>query len=155
MKKWLLLSMVILFSMNMPVLAEEKIPVVTSSKMQSVTMHEFEMLSNLVMAEAEDQSWEVQVYVACVVLNRVESERFPDSIEDVLYQKDPIQFTSMWNGRYEKVKASDSCMEAVQYALDEYRIPSDVLYFTSNGYLDNTEPYVKKDDMYFSKEVEK
>ena len=59
--------------------------------------YELELLSRLVTAEAtayydeETGSWqqcsdEWQCYVACVALNRVESERFSNSLEEVIFQ---------------------------------------------------------------------
>ncbi len=162
MKKWLLLSSMVffIFSRKLTVYAETDIPVHTSDKLDSITMQEFELYAALVMAETENQDWEAQVYAACVVMDRVESDDFPDSIEGVIYQTIPtVQFTCTQDGRLEKIissgGANDSCMEAVQYVLDSYRIPKDVLYFTSNGYLNNTDPYLQIDDMYFSKALKR
>lgn len=58
----------------------------------------------------------------------------------------------MRDGRYDRVSPNDSRMEAVQYALDAERIPKDIYYFTSDGYLPDTEPYIQVDDMYFSRQ---
>lgn len=131
---------------------QEKILVYTSDFFETITFEEFDMISQIIMAEAEGEDWEAQWYIACVILNRVESDLFPDSIEEVIFQEK--QFSCVWNGRYDRVVPNDSCMEALQYALDTERIPKDVYYFTSNGYLDNTEPYVQVDDMYFSRQRE-
>ena len=117
---------------------------------------EFQLLANLVMAESENQDWDAQYGVACVVLKRVKSNLFPNTVTEVIYHSDDgvIQFTSMYNGRYERVielgGANDSCMEAVQSACEINDFPDDVLYFTSNGYLKHTIPYEKIDKMYFS-----
>lgn len=131
---------------------QEKILVYTSDSFETITFEEFDMISQIIMAEAEGEDWEAQWYIACVILNRVESNLFPDSIEEVIFQEK--QFSCVWNGRYDRVIPNDSCMEALQYALDTERIPNDVYYFTSNGYLDNTEPYMQVDDMYFSRQKE-
>lgn len=131
---------------------QEKILVYTSDSFETITFEEFDMISQIIMAEAEGEDWEAQWYIACVILNRVESDLFPDSIEEVIFQEK--QFSCVWNGRYDRVIPNDSCMEALQYALDTERIPNDVYYFTSNGYLDNTEPYMQVDDMYFSRQKE-
>ena len=116
---------------------------------------DFQLLADVVMAESEDQSFEAQYAVACVILNRCKSSEFPDTISDVVYQVEPNkQFSSMHNGRYKKVVrnggANDSCMEAVQSACEMNDSPKEMLYFTSNGYLTGTKSYVKIDDMYFS-----
>ena len=116
---------------------------------------DFQLLADVVMAESEDQSFEAQYAVACVILNRCKSPEFPDTIYDVVYQIEPNkQFSSMHNGRYSKIVrnggANDSCMEAVQSACEMNDSPPEMLYFTSNGYLKGTKRYLQIDDMYFS-----
>lgn len=155
MKRLLLLNLILLLCIgNQPLTCQageqDKIPVHTSEKLDAITFDEFDKISQVVMAEAEGQDWEAQWYIACVVLNRVESDLFPDSVKEVIFQEN--QFSCVWDGRYDRVEPNDSCMEAVQYALDEERIPEDIYYFTSDGYLPNTEPYIQVDDMYFSRQ---
>ena len=48
---------------------------------------EIMLLSKLVAGEARGESYEGQVAVAAVVINRVKDSRFPDSLEGVIYQK--------------------------------------------------------------------
>ena len=45
------------------------------------------LLARVISAEARGESYEGQVAVAAVVINRVKDNRFPNSIEDVIYQK--------------------------------------------------------------------
>ncbi len=119
-----------------------------------LTDDEYELLSRLVTAEAEGEEFEVQYMVACVVMNRVKSEYFPDSVTEVIWQKEPvIQFSSMWNGRYERCSTTDSCYEAVGY-MAKYgnELPDDVLYFTSCGYIPGTVPYIQVGNMFFSRQ---
>lgn len=128
----------------------------TKEPAYTISDEEFELLTRLVTAEAENQSFKAQYYVACVVMNRVESEYFPDSITEVVWQKEPSrQFSSMWNGRYDSCETTESCYEAVKYLLENgNELPDDVLYFTSCGYLLNTKPYAKVMDMYYSSQKE-
>lgn len=158
MKRLLLVNLTLLLCLwHQPLMChaeeQEKISVYTSDSFETITFEEFDMISQVIMAEAEGEEWEAQWYIACVILNRVESDLFPDSVEEVIFQEK--QFTCIWNGRYDRVIPNDSCMEALQYALDTERIPEDVYYFTSNGYLPNTEPYMQVDDMYFSRQKER
>lgn len=132
---------------------QKEIPVFTSDSFETITLEEFDMISQVIMAEAEGEEWEVQWYIACVIINRVESDLFPDSVEEVIFEEK--QFSCIWDGRYDRVAPNDSCMEALQYALDTERIPADIYYFTSNGYLPNTEPYMQVGDMYFSRQKER
>lgn len=78
------------------------------------------MLLKIAMAEMESESIESKALVIRVVLNRVESDSFPDTIKEVLYQKS--QFTPIWNGRYDRVEPDEDCKEAlemVRYGWDE------------------------------------
>lgn len=52
--------------------------------------------------------------MAAVILNRVRSSRYPDSVWEVLHQ--PGQFTPVEQGKLPK-KADASCVEAVRRAL--------------------------------------
>lgn len=123
----------------------------TSKPVFSISEEEYELLARLVAAEAEDQGFEAQYDVACVVMNRVLSGRFPDTITEVIWQ--PRQFSSMWNGRYDRTKTTESCYEAVKHMLKVGTgLPEDVLYFTSCGYLKGTDPYIRVNEMYFSKQ---
>lgn len=69
------------------------------------------ILAKMAMAEAEDQDTEGKALVIRVILNRVEDERFPDTIKGVVSQKNA--FTPYWNGRYKKVKPDADCYNAL------------------------------------------
>jgi len=135
---------------------EEVIVVAPETKVEDVRVvrtlssEDFNLLCDLVMAEAENQSFEAQHLVACVVLNRVDSELFPSSLTTVIHQSN--QFSCIRDGRFQKVSGnpSESVVSAVEYALEYNPLPKNVLYFTSNGYLTNTVPYDIVDEMYFS-----
>ena len=114
---------------------------------------DFVILCKLVLAEAENQSQDAQYYVACVVLNRIKSPLFPNTMTEVVYQKS--QFTCVWNGRYNSIDLSntpDDFYHNVERALIYNELPSDVLYFTSSHYLAGTTPYMEVDDMNFSRQ---
>lgn len=61
---------------------------------------ELKLLASLVHAEAGNQSYEGKLAVANVVLNRVKSKKYPDTIKDVIYQ--PGQFTVANSGSLAK-----------------------------------------------------
>lgn len=96
-----------------------------------VTEEEYEILVKLVYCEANTESFECQVAVAYTILNRVNSERFPGTIYEVIMQKN--QFQPMRNGAYEKASPTISNYAAVDYTLKTYSIepihPSNVVYF--------------------------
>jgi len=95
----------------------------TSSKtgfkqVTSATAAEKDLLARLVRAEAESEPYAGKVAVAVVVLNRVDSADFPNSIHDVIYQSG--QFSPVTNGEINKPADADS-IKAVEEALSENR----------------------------------
>lgn len=106
------------------------------------------LLGLVCVAESEDQSEEGKRLVIDTVLNRVESDEFPDTIEDVVYQKS--QFSSMWNGRADRCVVTDEYRDLVMSELKE-RTNSDVLYFRTGHYCSWGDPLFKVGDHYFSK----
>ncbi|PFN99238.1 N-acetylmuramoyl-L-alanine amidase [Bacillus sp. AFS076308] len=78
--------------------------------------NELDLLARLVRAEAESEPYQGKVAVACVVLNRVASSSFPNSIKEVIYQKG--QFQPVRNGEINQPADEDS-IRAVQEAINE------------------------------------
>jgi N-acetylmuramoyl-L-alanine amidase len=88
---------------------------------------EIDLLARLVRAEAQTESLEGKIAVACVVLNRVESPQFPDTIKEVIYA--PGQFQPVANGEINK-PADEESIQAVKAALTEQRqIAPGALFF--------------------------
>ena len=83
------------------------------------------------MAEAENEPYEGKIYVVDTILNRVDSKHFPNTVRCVIYQKD--QFTSMWNGRYDRCQSNKDLDKMIQ---EEYnnRSNSDIVFFTADHY---------------------
>ncbi|MCQ6275057.1 cell wall hydrolase [Bacillus sp. V3B] len=67
---------------------------------ETITSEEKELLARLVTAEAKGEPYEGKVEVATVVLNRVDHEQYPDTIEEVIYEK--RQFQPVDNGTINK-----------------------------------------------------
>jgi N-acetylmuramoyl-L-alanine amidase len=100
---------------------------VNAVKAPSFSQSEIDLLARLVRAEAETEPYDGKVAVACVVLNRVESAKFPDTIKEVIYQKG--QFQPVRNGQINKPANEDS-IRAVHQALNESRtLAQDSLFF--------------------------
>ena len=94
---------------------------------------ELDLLSALVWAEAGDQPIpEGLCYVCDVVLNRVDSPAWPNTIADVIYQ--PGQFSVVNNGALNRAfgNVPQVCYDAVQSQLAG-RLNYDIIYF-SMGY---------------------
>lgn len=90
------------------------------------------MLCKIAMAEAESEGVEGKALVMLVVLNRVWSEEFPDTIEEVIFQKN--QFSPVANGRYDAVEPDEECYEALKLIqVDHWNESQDALYFESKS----------------------
>ncbi|MDF2856246.1 MAG: sleB 1 [Neobacillus sp.] len=89
--------------------------------------YELDLLARIVRAEAQSEPFEGKVAVACVILNRVESPKFPNTIKDVIYA--PGQFQPVRNGAINK-PADEESIKAVQAALtDQRNYAPDALFF--------------------------
>lgn len=118
---------------------------------------EINVLEKCVMAEAGNQDQKTQEMVAAVILNRVKSADYPNSISEVVFQKDgeTYQFSCISDGNYDAAVSTEQVNAAVDQALFDYvndmRIyPDNVLYFNSNGYFSWAAPYMQSGSMYFS-----
>ena len=93
----------------------EKIPVEAKMHTRTFTEREEQILLTIATAEAESEHAEGMRKVMEVVLNRVESQNYPDTIEGVVFQKTPcVQFSSTTNGRYERCGIADGAMDALE-----------------------------------------
>jgi len=98
---------------------------------------DIKLLARLVRAEAEAEPYAGQVAVAAVVLNRLASARFPDSVESVIYE--PEQFCVVENGRINVIPEAPH-FQAVVDALRGWDPSRGALFFfnpaaTSNPYM--------------------
>lgn len=87
---------------------------------------DYELLARLISAEARGESYNGQVAVGAVVLNRVEHPSFPDSISGVIYQSGA--FSCLDDGQfYEEV--SDSAYSAARDALNGIDPSGGAIYY--------------------------
>ena len=90
------------------------------------------MLAKIAMAEAEGESVEGKALVILVVLNRVWSDEFPDSIEEVIFQKN--QFSPVAEGgRYWTTEPDAGCYEALELGMGGWDESQGAFYFESTG----------------------
>ena len=114
----------------------------------SVSNEDIELLALVTMAEAEGENEEGKRMVIDTILNRVDSERFDNTISEVIYA--PNQFTSMWNGRVDRCYVADDIYQLVIEELTN-RTNYDVLYFTAYQYGAYGTPMFQIGNHYFSK----
>ena len=90
------------------------------------------LLAKIAMAEAEGEDVEGKALVILVVLNRVWSGKFPDSIPEVIFQDG--QFSPVSNGRFDRVEPDSECYEALELIqLNKWDESQGALYFESDG----------------------
>ena len=92
---------------------------------------ECEVLYRIVEAEATGGTIEDKQNVANVILNRVESDLFPNTIKEVVFQKSGknYQFSPKADGRYDKVKITKDTVKACKKAFIEKDTTNGSLYF--------------------------
>lgn len=103
----------------------------TGKPVVSYTPAELDLLARLVRAEAEDQPYAAKVGVAAVVVNRVKSDLFPNTISAVIYEVSSngyYQFTPVENGWINKA-ATDSDKKAALEALSGSDPSNGALYY--------------------------
>ncbi|WP_342431013.1 cell wall hydrolase [Neobacillus sp. FSL H8-0543] len=96
----------------------------------SLSNQEKDLFARIVEAEAKGESYEGKVAVATVVLNRVESPHFPNTVTDVINEVvgDAYAFTPVQNGEIKK-PASDEAIQAVDEALTRKDRLNNSIYF--------------------------
>lgn len=93
------------------------------------------LLAKIMMAEAEGEDLEGKALVGMVVLNRMDDNRFPDTIEGVIFQEN--QFSPINDGRWDRVEPNDECWEAIELIINGWDKSEDALYFESCPSADN------------------
>lgn len=98
--------------------------------------YEKELLASIIFCEAGNQSFEGQVAVGAVIMNRIASGAYPNTIEGVIYQ--PGQFGPAGSGWLDRIRStgsySSSAMQAAEAALAGQNPIGGCLYFDQGGY---------------------
>lgn len=102
------------------------------------------VLSHIISAEAGNCQEKMMLWVGSVVLNRVEDDRFPDTIYDVVFQTYPsLQYGPIRDGSYYN-EPTEGAVEAAKKLLEEGSVlPADVIYQSNEQigvYYDELDP---------------
>ncbi len=108
---------------------------------------DIELIALVTMAEAEGECEEGKRLVIDTILNRVDSEHWPDTVSEVIWQ--PDQFTSMWNGRVDRCYVSEDICRLVIEEL-YLRANTDVVFFSAGAYSEYGKPMFQVGNHYFS-----
>ena len=94
------------------------------------------LLARIAMAEAEGCNTQTKTLIIMCVLNRVWSDEFPDTIEEVIFQEN--QFSPIDNGRWDRVEPNEDCYEAVKVVMEaKYDYSDGATYFENCADEDN------------------
>ena len=106
--------------------------VVESNQMPA---NEYYTLLQIVEAEATGEDIEGKMLIANVILNRVKDERFPNTIEGVVWQQidGSAQFQPTIDGRINTVEITQSTIEAVDRVLAGEDSSEGALYFMARN----------------------
>lgn len=102
----------------------------TSSSSSTIVSADQELLAKLVYAEARGESYKGQVAVAAVVLNRVSSSSFPNTISGVIYQTGA--FSCVSNGSINNTP-NDTAVRAALDAMNGWDPTNGCLYYYNPG----------------------
>lgn len=104
----------------------------------SISEDEYEVLCRIVEAEAGGEDTEGKLLVANVVLNRTFDNSFPNTISEVVFQKEKgvTQFSPISDGRFYEVKISEDTIGAVNRALEGEDNSEGALFFAARKYAD-------------------
>ena len=110
---------------------------------------DMELIAQLVEAEAGNQPIEGKRLIVDVILNRLNSDDFPDTVEGVIFQ--PGHFSVMTNGAWEKAAwhMQDSDYSAVMIEMEMHE-NKEVLFFNNNKKVAGTGTPFKVGDHWFN-----
>ncbi len=100
-----------------------------------ITEEDKEILLRIVEAEATCEDVKGRMLVANVIMNRVLSKGFPNSIAEVVFQNNGVtyQFSPIKDGRYWTVKVSEETREAVERVLAGEDYSQGALFFAARS----------------------
>ncbi len=107
--------------------------VTASSGVRTLSDEDYEALCRIVHCEAGNQDAVGKILVANVILNRVDNERFPNSVKEVVFQKtgNCVQFSpTRKGGSYYKLTPTQDTIDCVNRALAGEDYSEGALFFS-------------------------
>lgn len=106
-----------------------------------------EYMAACVEAEAGTQDLFGKRLVVDVILNRVDSDRFPNDIVSVISQDG--QFSVYGSGAMFRIVPSEETYEAIRRELEDGRINYEIMFFSAHNYNSCCKPAFRHQDHYF------
>lgn len=114
-------------------------PIQVNAKNEDLEENDIRLMSSIIYAEAGNQCYAGQLAVGIIIMNRVDSKDFPNTINKVIYQKN--QFGPVSNGSlkkalklYDRNKLPQKTIKASKEALNNVK---EVEYKNKNINLEN------------------
>ena len=98
----------------------------STSNQQTASNSDVALLARLIYGEARGESYTGQVAVGAVVMNRVKSSSFPNTISGVIYQ--PYAFTAVADGQI-NMNPTSSAYEAAKAAMNGWDPTGGAIYY--------------------------
>lgn len=83
-------------------------------------------LSHVICGEVEGCDRQMKEYVGSVVINRVNSDAFPNTLGDVIFQQG--QYSCVWDGNYDKAPGEETIEVAKDLLENGSKLPEDVVF---------------------------
>ena len=111
----------------------EETPEALTGNSFSLEDQEYQVLLKIVEAEAGCEDTEGRMLVANVVMNRVRNGHFPNTVTEVVYQRQDgtAQFSPVSDGRIDTVNVSQGTIDAVARVMNGEDISQGALFFRS------------------------
>lgn len=108
--------------------AKEPVKEVTSAQIAGTfTEYEIYEWAKIVYCEASGESQQCKEYVAQVILNRINSDRFPNTVHGVIFQG--RQFSPTFDGSWARKEPNQACYDAVYTVLNSPTALTNALFF--------------------------
>jgi uncharacterized protein (DUF1800 family) len=97
-----------------------------AERIPTYTEEDLEILTRVLTGECQTGTWELQIAVGSVVLNRVAHEAYPNTIKGVVFQRG--QYACTWDGNYYRTP-TELNREAARWLLTYgSQLPTNVVY---------------------------
>lgn len=128
MKKIIISSLIIIVISCMLIFFIQQDDNIAYAQTTDYTDSDIQLMARAINGEARGESYEGQVAVGAVILNRVKSSEFPNTISGVIYQ--PGAFTAVSDGQINEPISEDSTVyKAARDALNGWDPTNGCLYY--------------------------
>ena len=92
------------------------------------SLTEIDQMAHLIEGEAGDQDDDCQLAVGTVIMNRIDSWQYPDTIADVVLEVGPVQYACAWDGNIQKIPSERAYQNAQSILKGTRTLDSDYVY---------------------------